>query len=130
MIEVAREAFEAMTAHAAAAAPLEACGLLLGREGRVLEARPAANVHATPLSHFEIDPAALIAAYKAEREGKERLVGYYHSHPSGPAEPSATDRAMATGDGRVWAIAGEGKITFWKDGEAGFVPLSYRLSAI
>ena len=32
---------------------------------------------------------------------------------------------MAGGDGRVWAIAGEGDVTFWRDDEGAFVPLSY-----
>jgi proteasome lid subunit RPN8/RPN11 len=53
------------------------------------------------------------------------VVGYYHSHPAGPAEPSATDQSMATGDRRIWAIAGADGVTFWRDEERGFVPLSY-----
>ena len=56
-----------------------------------------------------------------------RCVGYYHSHPTGPAEPSATDRAQASGDGRVWAIVGEDGVTFWRDDERGFAPLSYAI---
>jgi hypothetical protein len=39
--------------------------------------------------------------------------------------PSAVDRANATADGRVWAIVGEGRVGWWRDGEGGFVPLSY-----
>ena len=46
----------------------------------------------------------------------------------GPAAPSATDRASASGDGRVWAISGAGDITFWRDGEAGFAALSFCLA--
>ncbi len=52
-------------------------------------------------------------------------MGYYHSHPAGPACPSATDEAMANGDASIWAIIGEqGDIAFWRDGERGFVALS------
>ena len=62
---------------------------------------------------------------RAARAGGPRLVGYYHSHPTGAPEPSATDRAQAAHDGRVWAIAAEGEVRFWRDDETGFVPLSY-----
>jgi len=102
----------------------ECCGLLLGRE-RIEEIRPAANVAAEPRHRFEIDPQALIDAHRAARDGGPQVIGYYHSHPTGPAEPSATDRAMASGDGRVWAIVGTDGVTFWRDDEHGFVALSY-----
>ncbi len=122
-IKVARSVIAAILAEAHRAAPQEACGLLLGAPviGRAIT---AANVHPTPQTHFEIDPLALIAAHKAARAaGGPALAGYWHSHPSGPPEPSATDRAHASGDGRVWAIAGEGRVTFWRDRPDGFEPL-------
>jgi len=129
-LEVAREALEAMVAEAAQAAPGEACGLLLGpsnRDGgeRIEQARPAANVALDPARHFEIDPQALIDAHRAERGGGPQLLGYYHSHPSGPPEPSKTDREMASGDGKVWGIVAQGLVRFWRDGEDAFEPLSY-----
>ena len=111
---------------AAHQAPDEACGLLLGHGG-IDEARLCANVHATPASHFAIDPQALIDAHRAARCGGLQVLGYYHSHPSGRAEPSATDKAMAAGDGRIWAIVAQGQVTFWRDGAQGFEALSYRL---
>ena len=52
-------------------------------------------------------------------------MGYYHSHPQGPAEPSAIDRAQASRDGLV----GAGDVRFWRDDEAGFVELSTRLAS-
>jgi proteasome lid subunit RPN8/RPN11 len=109
----------------------EACGLLLGHDTHIETALPAANVHPEPLRHFEIDPAALIAAHKAARErasaGGPQLLGYFHSHPDGLARPSATDAAMAPGDGRIWAIAAAGVVTLWRDAPSGFEALSYRL---
>lgn len=126
-MRIANEAFAAILAHAASAAPEEACGLLLGKDGLIIEARLAANVAADRRRHFEIDPQALIDAWRAERAGGLRLIGYYHSHPGGVATPSATDREMAPGDGKVWAIVGEGKLTFWRDDESEFTPLSYEV---
>ncbi|WP_324255365.1 Mov34/MPN/PAD-1 family protein [Erythrobacter sp. WG] len=123
-IEVSAQALAAMRAAAAAAHPHEACGILLGEGSRITEARAARNVHPAPRTHFEIDPQALIDAHRAARGGGPQVIGYFHSHPCGPAAPSATDRACASGDGRVWAILGEpDAVTFWRDGEAGFTAL-------
>ena len=124
-LRVTRAALAEMSAHAVRAAPQECCGLLLGRGGTIDRARPAGNVAKDPLRFFEIDPQALVDAHRAARAGGPQVLGYYHSHPGGPAQPSATDRAMAAGDGRIWAIVGETDTTFWRDDEAGFARLSY-----
>ncbi|MBK6800523.1 M67 family metallopeptidase [Novosphingobium sp.] len=108
--------------------PRECCGLLLGRDGRIETALPCANVHGQPERHFEIDPAALIAAHRAARGGGPQVLGYYHSHPSGRAEPSATDRAQASGDGRIWAIVAGTTVTLWRDLPHGFEALPLRLA--
>lgn len=110
--------------------PREACGLLLGRGDRIERAVLCANLAADPLRHFEIDPAALIAAHRTTRAGGEQLVGYWHSHPLGHPLPSATDCQHASGDGRVWAIAAKGEVTFWRDGPEGFEALSTRLAGM
>ena len=88
-----------------------------------MEARPTANIAPDPARHFEIDPAALFAAHRAERNGGPELLGYYHSHPAGHPVPSATDCEHASGDDRVWAIIAGGEVAFWRDGPGGFVAL-------
>jgi proteasome lid subunit RPN8/RPN11 len=103
---------------AAEAAPLEACGLLFGADG-VERASIEGNVSDDPTRRFEIDPAALIAALRAERGGGERVIGYWHSHPSGDANPSATDAAMAAADGKIWVIVAGGAVTAWCAGASG-----------
>jgi len=124
-LALAPAAAEAMLAAARAAHPAEACGLLLGEGKRIHTAAMAANVHPEPSRHFEIDPAALIAAHRAARSGGPQVLGYWHSHPNGLARPSDTDRAMASGDGRIWAIIANGAISLWVDAPNGFEPLSY-----
>ncbi|WP_421837012.1 Mov34/MPN/PAD-1 family protein [Novosphingobium sp.] len=121
------QAHAAILAAAAQAAPREACGLLLGFGNHIETAQAAANVHPEPARHFEIDPAALIAAHKAARAGGPELVGYFHSHPNGLARPSATDAASASGDGRIWAIAAAGAVSLWRDAPSGFEALSYAI---
>lgn len=126
-IHLARGIVAAIRMEAAKAHPHEACGLLLGREGRVQEIRRCANVALDPARHFEIDPAALIAAFRAQRGGGARVLGYYHSHPSGAAMPSATDAAMAAHDGMIWAICAGEAVSWWRDGANGFEVLSTRV---
>lgn len=128
-LEVTRCALTAMRAASRAAHPHEACGVLLGDlldgGARIVEAREAANVHPAPATHFEIDPQALIDAHRAARAGGAQVLGYFHSHPVGPPAPSATDRASAAHDGRVWAIIARGDVRFWRDGDDGFTALSF-----
>ena len=122
-LAVTSQALAAMRVAAAAAYPREACGLLLGAGGRITEAQPTANLHPSPETHFEIDPQALIGAHRAARAGGPELIGYFHSHPHGPPAPSATDRACAARDGKVWAIIAGDDVRFWIDGEQGFAAL-------
>ena len=121
---VHRDITPILIAQTIAALPLECCGILLGRGDRITAIRPAANVHPSPATHFEIDPQVLIAAHRTAREGGPEVIGYYHSHPGGTAQPSATDSAQAAGDRRVWAIIGEGDVGWWRDTESGFERLS------
>jgi len=89
----------------------EICGLLFGVDGRIDGATPAPNVAVTPDTAFELDPVALFAALRAERAGGPRVIGHYHSHPTGRAEPSDRDRAAAAGDGAYWLILGDDAMT-------------------
>ena len=133
ILSISHHCLEAMVACARAAMPHEACGLLLG-SGHVIDAAvPAANVATQPSHHFEIDPAALIAAHRTAREGGPQVLGYFHSHPNGLGRPSATDVASAAHDGRVWIILahsgmGQWTTTCWRDGPDGFEALSYRIA--
>lgn len=122
---ITRAAHTAMTDAARASHPHEACGLLLGQGRTISRVEPAANIAANPDRQFDIDPAALIAAHCAARAGGPALLGYFHSHPHGPTTPSATDRAMAEGDRRIWAIVSDDTIALWCDTGSGLQPLSY-----
>ncbi|HAU22754.1 MAG TPA: peptidase [Erythrobacter sp.] len=126
-IEVTRDVVEAMHAAAYEEHPREACGMLLGNGGRITAFRRVRNVHPTPETHFEIDPQALIDAHRDARGGGLQLLGYFHSHPNSSANPSAKDREMASGDGRIWVIKGDDGITFSRDKAEGFQRLSYKI---
>ncbi len=97
----------------------EVCGLLFGGASRVERAEPTANVAADPARRFEVDPGALIAAHRQGRGGGAKLIGHYHSHPNGRAEPSACDADMSVADGSVWLIIAGGEVTAWRVVEDG-----------
>jgi desampylase len=122
-VRISSEVLAAICARAAADPAREVCGLLFGNEGHVTAVQHARNMAADPSRHFEIDPAALIAALRAERGDGPKLAGYYHSHPGGPAEPSATDRESAAPDGKLWLIVAWDAVTCWRAGPGGFVPV-------
>ncbi|RGP39934.1 Desampylase [Altererythrobacter insulae] len=126
-IEVARDVVDLIRTQALAAGPRECCGILLGEGGRITQALATPNSHALPETHFEIDAQSLIDAHRAEREGGPGILGYYHSHPTGEAAPSATDQAMAAGDGRIWVIVAGDQLRFWRDAGDEFVELSYEV---
>ncbi|MBX7496807.1 M67 family metallopeptidase [Qipengyuania sp. 6B39] len=124
-LEVSSAVIDSLLAAATRAHPLECCGILLGTDRTISASEPAANVHPQPATQFEIDPQVLIDAHRVARKGGPQVVGYYHSHPNGRSEPSATDAAMAARDGMVWAIVAAGRVSFWRFGDAGFDPLPY-----
>ena len=126
-VRITSEALAALRAHAAEEPDREVCGLLLGESELITRAVRTANVAADPRSHFEIDPSALIAAHRVERQGGAQLIGHYHSHPRGPPEPSATDYACSAGDGRVWLIVAGGEVGAWRADPRGFVPVQLAL---
>ncbi len=114
---LSRTLAEAIQSETDAAGSHECCGLLLGDRAalRVDAIAPATNVAADPRQCFEIDPALLLAAHKAARAGGPQIVGHYHSHPGGAPVPSATDAAMAAGDGAIWLLVGaEGAMQAWR----------------
>lgn len=109
----------------AAASPAEVCGLLFGTGDRIIAAEPVANVAADPARFFELDPARLFAAQRAMRSGGPRVVGWYHSHPTGIAAPSDHDRAGAAGDGMVWLIVTGREARLWQsDAPGSLVPVT------
>ncbi len=98
----------------ARASPVEVCGLLLGCAGQIADIVPCANVADDPAIRFELDPRALIAAHRAARGGGPQVIGHYHSHPSGRAEPSPRDAADAAPDGSIWIIVAGEEVTAWR----------------
>ena len=109
MILIPLDGLRAVSAAAEAAYPEEACGLLVGRRipgghARVTRVEAAANVAADRRTGFEVDPGLRIGLERELRGTDQVIVGHYHSHPDGPARPSATDLAKAFELDLIWLI--------------------------
>lgn len=109
---------ERILAEARAAFPRECCGLLEGDGARIAAIHPTRNL-ATEPDRFEIDPAEQFRLLRAGR----RIVGCYHSHPGGLAEPSPRDAERASEAGFLWLIAAQEVRGFVWDG-ARFAPVA------
>jgi proteasome lid subunit RPN8/RPN11 len=111
---------------AAHAYPNEACGLLEGHDTddgwAVSAVHEAANIAEDRARHFLIDPQMQFDLMRALRGMDRRIIGCFHSHPNGVAEPSATDRAEAYETDFLYLIAAGGP-------DSGFTLRSFVFSA-
>ncbi len=93
-LTLTRDDLQKMIAHAESEAPLEACGLLAGRDSKVEKIFLVRN-QAQSAVRFVMDPVEQLQAFEwIEANGME-LLGIFHSHPAGPEEVSPTDIAEA-----------------------------------
>lgn len=107
MLRMTSEVYDAAIDHAREGAPAEVCGVLGGDRGVRSHARTlrrAENVADVPRTEYRIDPTEQLALLEAVEASGEDVIGFYHSHPDGPAAPSPTDRRRATWTGRSYVI--------------------------
>lgn len=118
--------------HASVSYPEECCGVLLGRapsRGETLVERvlPVGNDHRGDRRRgYAIAPETVLAAQKEARAQGLEVVGYYHSHPDCPAQPSESDRETAWPDTSYLILSVHQRrvedVRSWRlDGGAGFV---------
>jgi len=74
----------------------EVCGFIgKSTEGKY-SCYPVKNIAETPNVRFLMSPEEQINSLKEVRGNNEELFAIYHSHPSAPAIPSASDMEQAT----------------------------------
>ncbi|EFM12669.1 Mov34/MPN/PAD-1 family protein [Paenibacillus curdlanolyticus YK9] len=106
VLMLTREAYSSLLDHGQTCLPNEACGLLVYSQQPRLDSSPDStathalivdtivpipNAHPHPLHAFAFEPQAWTAALYRLMQTKQTLVGYYHSHPTTTAIPSAAD---------------------------------------
>ena len=86
--------------HASITYPKECCGVLIGRchSGATFVERVLSvgnEREGDRPDRYLISPETVLAAHKEARALGLEVVGYYHSHPDHPAEPSGLDLEQA-----------------------------------
>jgi len=93
--------------HARGGAPEEVVGVFAGDRGEpstVEAVYRAENAAETPETRYEIAPAEEIELLEAVDDDGFDVVGFYHSHPRGPLEPSEVDARLAAWPGYSYVI--------------------------
>ncbi len=93
---ISKSDYQTLQVHAEVAYPNECCGVLLGKiiagERHVHAIVHCQNIRTGDASkRYEIDPAELVRVQREARESGMEIVGFYHSHPDHPAQPSPSD---------------------------------------
>lgn len=127
-VSIGRTELAIIRDHASRGYPEEICGVLIGRDlagsGRVV-ARVAPIENSRPDQRgrrYVITADALRQAERDAAAAELEVVGFYHSHPDHPAEPSVYDREHAwpwytyvivpvaagdAGEPRAWRLHGD-----------------------
>jgi len=93
-LEIPKRIYTKLVTQARREAPLEACGILSGRDGRVQTYHEMTNADQSR-EHYNMVPAEQFKVIKAIRTAKQELLAIFHSHPETPARPSQEDIRLA-----------------------------------
>jgi proteasome lid subunit RPN8/RPN11 len=93
-LTLTKEQYQKMIVHVDSHAPLEACGLLAGRDSKVEHVIEVSN-QAQSTVRYVMDPIEQLHAFEWIDSNGLDLIGIFHSHPSGPETVSPTDLAEA-----------------------------------
>jgi proteasome lid subunit RPN8/RPN11 len=103
MISLSNKILEEIAGHGRQDAPNEACGYILGKEGRAYEIIRMENADKSP-EHFSFRPQEQFAALKTARSKGLGLIAVYHTHPSSPARMSREDIRLANDPQIIYVI--------------------------
>lgn len=130
--QITQDQLDDIFEHALADSPDECCGILIGDQMTdivtIHRTRRVANVWDGERTHrFELDARSHVRLQREAREAGLEIVGFYHSHPTGEAVPSAFDveRAWPGVSYLIVSLDGDrrGDARSWRldDGESQFV---------
>lgn len=95
-LKISQAHVDALLAQSRAEYPDEACGVILGPQGKdqARRLKPMINAAHSP-TFYEFDPKDLLSLYREIDDNDEEIVVIYHSHTETEAYPSRTDIAYA-----------------------------------
>lgn len=80
--------------HARREYPLECCGILAGKKGKIIRVYSLENIEKSPFS-YRVEPEKQFRVFRAIEEDGLELSAIYHSHPYSPPYPSQRDIDLA-----------------------------------
>jgi len=89
-LEIPEDLLSRVIEHARQGYPLESCGLLAGKNGKITKVYSLENTEKSSSSYLMAPEEQLKVFREVEEEGLE-LSAIYHSHPHSPAFPSQRD---------------------------------------
>jgi proteasome lid subunit RPN8/RPN11 len=102
-LEIPTNIFERMVAQAKALAPIEACGILAGKDDKAEKLFEMTNADDRS-DHFMMEPKEQFTVVKNIRSADLEMLAIYHSHPETPARPSAEDIRLALTPDVIYVI--------------------------
>lgn len=102
-LRIPNDILNQMLTQAAAEAPVEACGILAGKDAKIEKFYKMTNADNSS-DHFTMDPTEQFAVIKDIRAADLEMLAIYHSHPETPARPSAEDIRMAFTPNVIYVI--------------------------
>ena len=94
MLTVKNEFLKKMIAHSRKEFPNEVCGIMAGKNGKVIKVYEMNNIDASPFTFF-MDPKEQFKVMKEIRGLEMEMIGIYHSHVASQAYPSSHDVELA-----------------------------------
>ena len=93
-LEIPEDLLSRVIEHARREYPLESCGILAGKNGKITRVYSMENTEKSPSSYLMAPEEQLKVFREVKEEGLE-LSAIYHSHPHSPAYPSQRDVVFA-----------------------------------
>jgi [CysO sulfur-carrier protein]-S-L-cysteine hydrolase len=104
-VQIPRELYDEMVAHAVAEAPDECCGIISSRDGRAVELFRMENIAHTWM-RYEMDNMELYRVVTAIEDAGLDVGVIYHSHTRTEPYPSQTDINLAFYPDSLYVIVG------------------------
>jgi proteasome lid subunit RPN8/RPN11 len=89
-LEIPEDLLSRLIEHARQEYPLESCGILAGKNGKITKLYSMENTHKSSFCYLMAPEEQLRVFQEIEEDGLE-LSAIYHSHPHSPAIPSQRD---------------------------------------
>jgi proteasome lid subunit RPN8/RPN11 len=102
-LEIPTNIFERMLRQARTQVPIEACGILAGKDGVIEKFYEMTNIDQSS-DHFMMEPKEQFKVIKDIRSAGRQILAICHSHPQTPARPSAEDIRLALTPDVVYII--------------------------